>query len=179
MYKVSLLLTTYNSAENLPVTLQSIQEQTYSPIEVVIADGGSTDDTISLIQQFARNGGLEVKWVSERDKGLYDAMNKAFCLSTGDIIAVCNDRLSEKDAVASFVEAIEQAGEDCIGAHSDLVYMEGDKIVRSWHMGQGNISQGWMPGHPTLYLKREIYENMDNMISHIIVPQIMNLWCVF
>lgn len=158
MYKVSLLLTTYNSAENLPVTLQSIQEQTYSPIEVVIADGGSTDDTISLIQQFARNGGLEVKWVSERDKGLYDAMNKAFCLSTGDIIAVCNDRLSEKDAVASFVEAIEQAGEDCIGAHSDLVYMEGDKIVRSWHMGQGNISQGWMPGHPTLYLKREVYE---------------------
>ncbi len=158
MYKVSLLLTTYNSAENLPVTLQSIQEQTYSPIEVVIADGGSTDDTISLIQQFARNGGLEVKWVSERDKGLYDAMNKAFCLSTGDIIAVCNDGLSEKDAVASFVEAIEQAGEDCIGAHSDLVYMEGDKIVRSWHMGQGNISQGWMPGHPTLYLKREIYE---------------------
>ena len=158
MYKVSLLLTTYNSAENLPVTLQSIKEQTYSPIEVVIADGGSTDDTISLIQQFARNGGLEVKWVSERDKGLYDAMNKAFCLSTGDIIAVCNDRLSEKDAVASFVEAIEQAGEDCIGAHSDLVYMEGDKIVRSWHMGQGNISQGWMPGHPTLYLKREIYE---------------------
>ena len=158
MYKVSLLLTTYNSAENLPVTLQSIQEQTYSPIEVVIADGGSTDDTISLIQQFARNGGLEVKWVSERDKGLYDAMNKAFCLSTGDIIAVCNERLSEKDAVASFVEAIEQAGEDCIGAHSDLVYMEGDKIVRSWHMGQGNISQGWMPGHPTLYLKREIYE---------------------
>ena len=99
-----------------------------------------------------------MKWVSERDKGLYDAMNKAFCLSTGDIIAVCNDRLSEKDAVASFVEAIEQAGEDCIGAHSDLVYMEGDKIVRSWHMGQGNISQGWMPGHPTLYLKREIYE---------------------
>ena len=158
MYKVSLLLTTYNSAENLPVTLQSIQEQTYSPIEVVIADGGSTDDTISLIQQFARNGGLEVKWVSERDKGLYDAMNKAFCLSTGDIIAVCNENLSEKDAVASFVEAIEQAGEDCIGAHSDLVYMEGDKIVRSWHMGQGNISQGWMPGHPTLYLKREIYE---------------------
>ena len=158
MYKVSLLLTTYNSAENLPVTLQSIQEQTYSPIEVVIADGGSTDDTISLIQQFARNGGLEVKWVSERDKGLYDAMNKAFCLSTGDIIAVCNDRLSEKDAVASFVEAIEQAGEDCIGAHSDLVYMEGDKIVRSWHRVQGNISQGWMPGHPTLYLKREIYE---------------------
>lgn len=158
MYKVSLLLTTYNSAENLPVTLQSIQEQTYSPIEVVIADGGSTDDTISLIQQFARNGGLEVKWVSKRDKGLYDAMNKAFCLSTGDIIAVCNDRLSEKDAVSSFVEAIEQAGEDCIGAHSDLVYMEGDKIVRSWHMGQGNISQGWMPGHPTLYLKREIYE---------------------
>lgn len=158
MYKVSLLLTTYNSAMNLPLTLQSIQEQTYSPIEVVIVDGGSKDGTVALIQNFARNGGLEVKWVSEPDKGLYDAMNKAYGMSTGDIIAVCNDRLSGKDAIASFVEAIEQAGEDCIGAHSDLVYVEGDRQVRSWHMGQGDIRQGWMPGHPTLYLKREIYE---------------------
>ena len=158
MYKVSLLLTTYNSAENLPVTLQSIQEQTYSPIEVVIADGGSTDDTISLIQQFARNGGLEVKWVSERDKGLYDAMNKAFRMSSGDIIAVCNDRLCTPDAVTKLVRAAEQGGEGCVGAHADLVYVEGEHIVRKWHMGEGKLADGWLPGHPTMFLKREIYE---------------------
>lgn len=158
MYKVSLLLTTYNSVQNLPITLKSIQEQTYSPIEVNIVDGCSTDGTVALIEQFAENSGLEVKWISEPDKGLYDAMNKAYCMSTGDIIAVCNDRLSEKDSVAVFVKAIEKAGEDCVGAHSDLIYVEGDKQIRGWHMGQGDIRQGWMPGHPALYLKREVYE---------------------
>lgn len=158
MYKVSLLLTTYNCVLNLPVTLESIQSQTYPAIEVVIVDGCSTDGTLALIEQFAENGGVEVKWISEPDKGLYDAMNKAYRMSTGDIIAVCNDKLSEKDSVASFVKAIEEAGEGCVGAHSDLVYVEGDKLIRSWHMGQGDIRQGWMPGHPALYLKREVYE---------------------
>ncbi len=158
MYKVSLLLTTYNSERNLPFTLNSIRSQTYPQIEVVIVDGCSTDGTIALIEQFAKESGLDVKWISEPDQGLYDAMNKAYRMSTGDIIAVCNDLLSEKNAVALFVEAIENAGEDCIGAHSDLVYVEGEKVIRSWHMGQGDIRQGWMPGHPALYLKRRIYE---------------------
>ena len=158
MKKVSLLLTTYNSAQNLPITLESIQSQTYKKIEVVIVDGASSDATILLIEQFTKNTDLEVKWISEPDKGLYDAMNKAYHMSTGDIIAVCNDRLCEKDAVALLVDAIEKSGKDCIGAHSDLVYVDGERIVRTWHMGQGSIRQGWMPGHPTLFLKREIYE---------------------
>lgn len=158
MYKVSLLLTTYNSMQNLPITLESIQEQTYAPVEIIIVDGGSTDGTVALIRQFADNSGLEVKWISEPDDGLYDAMNKAYRMSTGDIIAVCNDRLSEKESIAVFVEAIQKAGEDCIGAHSDLIYVEGDKQIRGWHMGEGDIRQGWMPGHPALYLKREVYE---------------------
>lgn len=158
MKKVSLLLTTYNSEQNLPITLESIQSQTYEKIEVVIVDGASSDATILLIEQFSKNTALEVKWVSEPDKGLYDAMNKAYRMCTGDIIAVCNDRLCEKDAVALLVDAIEKTGKDCIGAHSDLVYVDGERIVRTWHMGQGSIFQGWMPGHPTLFLKREIYE---------------------
>ena len=158
MKKVSLLLTTYNSAQNLPITLESIQSQTYEKIEVVIVDGASSDATLLLIEQFAKNTALEVKWVSEPDKGLYDAMNKAYRLCTGDIIAVCNDRLCEKDAVALLVDAIDKSGKDCIGAHSDLVYVDGERIVRTWHMGQGSIRQGWMPGHPTLFLKREVYE---------------------
>lgn len=158
MKKVSLLLTTYNSEEHLPLTLESIQSQTYENIEVVIVDGASSDATVSLIEQFVQSGRRKVRWVSEPDKGLYDAMNKAFRMCTGDIIAVCNDRLCEKDAVELLVDAINKAGKDCIGAHSDLVYVDGEKVVRSWHMGQGDIRQGWMPGHPTLFLKREIYE---------------------
>lgn len=158
MYKVSLLITTYNSVENLSVTFKSIQEQTYENIEIVIVDGKSTDGTVAEIEKFAKRSRFEVKWISEPDKGLYDAMNKAYGMSTGDIIAVCNDKLCQKDAIALLVQAIEQGGADCVGAHADLVYVDGDKVIRSWHMGQGNIRTGWMPGHPTLFLKRQIYE---------------------
>lgn len=157
-----MLVTVYNAEENLAATLQSIEEQAYQNIEVVIVDGGSTDGTVALIRQFenrtADRAGLSLRWVSEKDQGLYDAMNKAYRLSTGDIIAVCNDRLCEPDAVSSLAAAVEAGGEGCVGAHSDLVYVEGERIIRRWHMGEGKLSQGWMPGHPTLFLKREIYE---------------------
>ncbi len=157
-----MLVTVYNAEENLAATLQSIEEQAYQNIEVVIVDGGSTDGTVALIRQFenrtADRAGLSLRWISEKDQGLYDAMNKAYRLSTGDIIAVCNDRLCEPEAVSSLAAAVEAGGEGCVGAHSDLVYVEGERIIRRWHMGEGKLSQGWMPGHPTLFLKREIYE---------------------
>lgn len=160
--KVSLLVTVYNVKENLPITLESIEEQDYGNIEAVIVDGGSTDGTVGLIEQFASRvadrKGLSVRWVSEPDGGLYDAMNKAFRMSTGDVIAVCNDKLCKPYAVSRLVEALKNGGPHCIGVHSDLVYVEGERIVREWHMGQGRLSEGWMPGHPTLFLRRSVYE---------------------
>lgn len=101
---------------------------------------------------------LTVRWVSEPDGGLYDAMNKAWTLCTGDIVAVCNDRLCTADTVTKLVRAMENGGEGCIGAHADLVYVDGERIVRKWHMGEGALKDGWMPGHPTLFLKRQVYE---------------------
>ncbi len=168
MMKVSLLVTTYNVKNDLAVTLAGIEKQDYAPIEVVIVDGGSNDGTVDLIREFAkrhpestRTAGcpaMMVRWISEPDKGLYDAMNKAWAMCSGDIVAVCNDRLCTPDTVTKLVRAIEQGGGNCIGAHADLVYVEGERIVRTWHMGNGRLTDGWMPGHPTLFLKREIYE---------------------
>lgn len=168
MMKVSLLVTTYNVKNDLAVTLAGIEKQDYAPIEVVIVDGGSNDGTVDLIREFAkrhpestRTAGcpaMTVRWISEPDKGLYDAMNKAWAMCSGDIVAVCNDRLCTTDTVTKLVRAIEQGGGNCIGAHADLVYVEGERIVRTWHMGNGRLTDGWMPGHPTLFLKREIYE---------------------
>lgn len=175
MQKVSLLVTTYNSKDNLAATLQSIQMQDYAPMEVVIVDGQSDDGTIDLIREFAGQNScrppsgqllpgqdtvpsLTVQWISEPDRGLYDAMNKAWSMCTGEIVAICNDRLCAPDTVSKLVRAIEEGGEGCIGAHADLVYVEGEHIVRSWHMGEGTLESGWMPGHPTLFLKRKIYE---------------------
>lgn len=160
MRKVSLLVTTYNVKDNLAVTLKSIEAQDYADIEVVIVDGQSRDGTVDVIREFAERhvASVSVRWVSEPDRGLYDAMNKAWAMCTGDVVAVCNDKLCTPDAVTKLVRAIEQGGEDCIGAHADLVYVDGERIVRKWHMGEGRLSQGWMPGHPTLFLKREVYE---------------------
>lgn len=166
--KVSLLVTTYNVKNDLAVTLAGIEQQDYAPIEVVIVDGGSCDGTVDIIREFAErhpereqtegDRALTVRWITEPDKGLYDAMNKAWAMCSGDIVAVCNDRLCTADTVTKLVGAIEQGGENCVGAHADLVYVEGERIVRTWHMGNGRITDGWMPGHPTLFLKREIYE---------------------
>ena len=105
--KVSLLVTVYNVKESLPVTLASIEEQDYGEIETVIVDGGSTDGTVELIRQFAARmedrPGFSVRWVSEPDKGLYDAMNKAYRMSTGEVLAVCNDKLCKPYAVSRLV----------------------------------------------------------------------------
>lgn len=155
--KVSLILTTYNCKGNLIKTLKSIENQDYADIEVVIKDGVSTDGTLDIIQDYA-NKHENVVWKSEPDKGIYDALNQGYIMSTGDIIGVCNDLFTTTDAVSKFVEAIESGGADCKGAHADLVYVTEEKVIRYWKMGQGKIIQGWMPGHPALYLKREVYE---------------------
>lgn len=160
--KVSLLVTVYNVKKTLPVTLQSIEEQDYPDLEVVIVDGGSKDGTVELIRAFAartrEQQGFSVRWSSEKDNGLYDAMNKAYRMSTGDVVAVCNDKLCKPDAVSRMIKALQWGGDGCVGVHSDLVYVEGERVVRQWRMGQGRIEDGWMPGHPTLFLRRAVYE---------------------
>lgn len=154
--KVSLILTTYNCRANLKNTLDSIDNQDYKDIEVIIKDGASTDGTLDIIRKYAEEH-QNVIWKSDKDKGLYDAINQGIKMATGDIIAICNDLFNVEDAVSKYVNAILNMP-DCIGAHSDLVYTSDDKIIRYWKMGQGKISNGWLPGHPTLYLKREAYE---------------------
>ena len=158
MKKVSLILTTYNCKDNLIKTLKSIEEQDYPNIEVVIKDGASIDGTVELIKEYCANSHNNVKYVSKKDNGIYDAMNQGYMLSSGDIIAIFNECYTRKDAISKIVKVIEDDNESCIGVHTDLIYVSGDKVVREWRMGQGKIQDGWMPGHPTLFLKREIYE---------------------
>ena len=156
--KVTLILTCYNSRHNLEGTLDSILKQTYGSLEVVIVDGGSTDGTVDVIKKFEAEYRNEysIKWISEPDNGIYDAMNKGYIMSEGEIIAFFNDRFIVNNAIEVMVDAIESTGSD--GAHADLIYATDTRVKRYWKMGDGKIRQGWMPGHPTLYLKKEIYE---------------------
>lgn len=156
--KVTLILTCYNSCYNLISTLDSILRQTYNNLEIVIVDGASTDGTIDVIKRFAVDykERYSIKWISEPDHGIYDAMNKGYHMSTGDIIAFFNDKFLLDNAIEMMVNAIENTQSD--GAHADLIYATDTQIKRYWKMGTGKIRQGWMPGHPTLYLRRDVYE---------------------
>lgn len=162
MKKVSLILTTFNSSKNLKKTLSSIESQDYPNIEVIIKDGGSTDDTVNIIKHYAKESINTVIWKSQEDSGIYDAMNQGFKLCSGDIVAFFNDVFIKKEAISMLVGKLEEVGTHMgrkyVGVHADLIYMNEDKIVRKWKMGEGDIYQGWMPGHPTLFLKREVYE---------------------
>lgn len=156
MDKVSVIMTTYNSITHLRTTLESVRAQDYPSIEIVICDGGSTDGTLDVIREYETLPDMQLRWKSEKDHGIYDAMNKGYQMSTGTIVVFFNDVYCRKDAVRLCVEAMSAPGYS--GAHADLVYADGEKVIRSWKMGQGTIEQGWMPGHPTLFLRREVYE---------------------
>ena len=149
--KVSLLLTTYTSADVINKTLASIKMQDYSNIEICIADSLSTDGTLDIIEEFVASTDYKVVCKSKKDSGIYEGLNNAIALSSGDYLQVMNDRLTTPDAISKLVKAVEDEERRCgdadsvLGAHSDLVYAEGDKVVRYWHMGRGNIRSGWMP----------------------------------
>lgn len=154
--KVSVVTTTYNDIENLKRILAEVKKQTYPNIEHIIVDGGSTDGTVDFLKELEEKEPGRISWMSEKDNGIYDAINKGIRMATGDIVGCCFDRYADEGVLMRMVEIMEKEGTD--GVHGDLCYMDGDRIVRKWHQGQGVIRSGWMPGHPTLYLKKEVYD---------------------
>ena len=177
--KVSLILTTYNCKENLIKTFKSIEEQDYPNIEVCISDSCSTDGTLEVIKEYAESSKHNVVYRSEKDSGIYDGINRSIQMSSGDYLEIMNDEYTCIDAISKLVEAIEETGKlvsgsggaegdaadeipsrltGVVGAHADIVYKEGDIVCRYWKMGDGSIYSGWMPGHPSLMLKRKVYE---------------------
>lgn len=155
--KVSLILTTYNCKENLIKTFKSIEEQDYPNIEVCISDSCSTDGTLEVIQEYARSSKNSVVYKSEKDAGIYDGINRSIRMASGDYLEIMNDEYTCTDAISKLVGAIEET-DGVVGAHADLVYKEGDVVRRYWKMGNSSIYSGWMPGHPSLMLQREVYD---------------------
>lgn len=161
---ISIITVSYNSINNLRISLGLLKKQDYPFIESIIIDGCSTDGSREYIERFAREFVYEsddishsCKWISEKDSGLYDAINKGIDMASGDIIGCYWDMYETDHVISDMVDII--LSENTDGVHGDLLYVdENGKTVRKWKTGQGNIRHGWMPGHPTLYLKSEIYE---------------------
>lgn len=162
MDKISLVTVTFNSGKTLVDTLQSVLFQSYSNIEYIIVDGLSNDNTIDIIRKYEPLFDGRLKWISEKDEGLYDAMNKGFRVATGDVIGIINsdDLLSENTAVEKVMDCFASHGE-VDGVYADLYYVSRDdisQIVRHWISGpQYAFKKGWHPAHPTFYVKREVY----------------------
>ena len=167
--KVSLITVTYNSEKFLEECILSVVEQDYKNIEHIIIDGNSTDNTISIIK---RNEKHITKWISETDRGMYDAINKGIKMATGDIIGILNsdDVLASPDVISAIVKAFAEQNVDTL--YGDLEYVETDdttKIYRVWkgkHYKRTRFKTGWMPAHPTFYIKRELIDIYGGYQNH-------------
>ena len=160
--KISIITITYNSAKTLQRALESVQRQSYTDIEHVIVDGDSTDGTRELIEAYAK-AHTNVRWVSEKDKGIYDALNKGIRMATGDAIGFLHsdDVFYSTDSVAHIARALEEEGVQVV--YGDLQYCNGEKVVRRWKSNDFNpcaLKYGWMPPHPTVYVRREVYQEV-------------------
>ncbi|WP_455674367.1 glycosyltransferase family 2 protein [Phocaeicola sp.] len=161
--KFSLITVTFNSAATLRDTIRSVLSQTYPDLEYIIVDGKSKDDTLSIIQEYEAQFKGKLKWVSEKDRGLYDAMNKGFGMATGDVVGIINsdDILAEPDAISKVMSCF-AIHPDADVVYADLYYVsqtDTQKIVRHWISGkQSPFKYGWHPAHPTFYAKRVVYQ---------------------
>lgn len=158
--KISIITSTYNSAATLADTLKCISQQDYPDIEHLIIDGGSKDGTLALVDQFPHIS----KVISEKDKGIYDAMNKGIALANGDVIGILNsDDFYVSPRVLSKVAAAFQDPE-VMAVYADLQFVERnstDKVVRTWRSGdytRKSFFYGWMPPHPTFFVRKSVYQ---------------------
>ena len=162
MKKLTLVTVTFNSRHTLYDTINSVLQQTYPYIEYIIIDGASTDNTVGVIKQYEHDFNERLRWISEKDDGLYDAMNKGFSMATGDVIGIINsdDVLADPAAIEKVVKCFER-DETIDAVYADLYYVAQNdisKIVRHWVSGeQRSFAKGWHPAHPTFYVKKEIY----------------------
>lgn len=162
--KISIVTVCYNSAATLETTILSVKKQTYKNLEYIIIDGDSKDDTLNIVKKYESAFGGNMHWLSEPDKGLYDAMNKGIKIASGDVIALINsdDLFCDEHALEKVVKVFTN-NPALDSVYADLYYVsqnDTDKIVRKWVSGkQKPFNLGWHPAHPTLYLKKEVYEN--------------------
>lgn len=167
--RVTLITATYNSKKYLEDCIQSVLRQDYPNIEHIIVDGGSTDGTLDIIKKYE---GSIARWISEPDRGMYDAINKGMNMSTGDIIGILNsdDMLDAPDVISAIVQCFTEQQVDSL--YGDLEYVDPvdtQKIHRIWKgkpYDRKLFHSGWMPAHPTFYFRRHLLEKYGGYENH-------------
>lgn len=161
---ISIITITFNSAITLRDTIQSVFSQSYPNIEYIIIDGSSTDDTVSIIREFEPQFNGRMRWISEPDKGLYDAMNKGIRIATGDIVGIINsdDFYHRTDIITKVVESFQDTHTQAVYGDVRFVNPDNlDKTVRyysSKNFSPRRFRFGFMPAHPTFFTYRKYFE---------------------
>lgn len=161
MFKVSIITVVWNNKNTIKDAINSVLYQTYENIEYIIIDGASTDGTVDVVRSY---GDRISKFLSEPDSGLYDAMNKGLKLATGDVVGILNsdDFYMNSEVIARVVKEFQQKNVDSVFA--DLVFVKPNnlnKIIRYYDSSYFTLEKfayGWMPAHPTFFVKRNAYE---------------------
>ena len=164
MLKISIITATYNSGKTVGDTLKSVLAQTYHDYELLVVDGASKDNTLEVVKKMEPLFEGRMRYISEPDKGIYDAMNKGIRMATGDVIGILNsdDFYTSDDALACIAGTLENEKVDAV--YGDIHYVDDEdlkkcvryyssKPFRRWMM-----RLGFMPAHPSFYCRKEVYE---------------------
>jgi UDP-N-acetylmuramyl pentapeptide phosphotransferase/UDP-N-acetylglucosamine-1-phosphate transferase/glycosyltransferase involved in cell wall biosynthesis len=158
--KVSIITVVFNNVSTVEETIRSVISQDYPDVEYIVIDGKSTDGTLQILEGYQDHFDV---FVSEKDEGLYDAINKGISLASGDIVGILHsdDLYYDRQVISRVVESFQESHADCV--YGDLDYVKKDntnEIVRDWKSGQlqeDSFQKGWMPPHPTFFTKRSCY----------------------
>ena len=162
--KISIITATYNSGSTLRDTIESVLSQDYPDFEHVIVDGGSKDNTVDIIKEYEPKYGGRLKWISEPDKGIYDAMNKGINMASGDVIGILNsdDFFSSDNVISNVAKEIT----DVDAIYGDIHFVDHqnlNKPVRYYSsagFNPGKMKMGYMPAHPSFYCKKDVFDRV-------------------
>ena len=162
--KISIVTATYNSAATVRNTIESVLGQSYGDFEHIIVDGLSKDDTVAICRSYEERYRGRLRIISERDRGIYDAMNKGVRLATGDVVGILNsdDFYSDEGVLAAVARELAQGKADAV--YGDIHYVRGEDLKRcvryysSRYFRRWMMVMGYQPAHPSFYCRRECYE---------------------
>jgi len=160
---ISIITVSFSSVDTIRHTIDSVLAQTYKNIEYILIDGASNDGTVELINSY---GGRISRVISEPDYGIYDAINKGIRIATGDIVGILNsdDILYDNNVIMKIAETFDQSSVDAV--YGDVVFFDPDipsRITRYYSSGSFSLNKfkfGFMPAHPSFYVKRKIYKEL-------------------
>lgn len=162
--RVTIITVVYNRVESIASAIRSVSSQSYPNIEYIVIDGASSDGTLKIVED-AYNFGRVSNYISEPDGGIYEALNKGIQMASGEVIGILHsdDTFSDSTVVEEIANQLHE--DTCSGVYGDLIYVSDydSRVLREWRAGNvtsNKLRFGWMPPHPTVFLKKEVFDDL-------------------